>query len=78
MSNRVNHRRRGRQDKRTETGPRWENPDPGAGCNSTHVAKGRKKWKRLAARVERRTDKVDTGKFWVTITKRVRPQVEDA
>ncbi len=37
MSNHTNHRR---EEKRTETGPRWENHNPGKGCNSTHVARG--------------------------------------
>ena len=53
MSKNVNHRRG--QKARTETGPTWENRNPGAGCNSTHVARGRKKWKRLRARSVRRT-----------------------
>jgi len=48
-----NHRRD--QGRRSEHGPRWENPDPGAGCNSTHVARSRRRWKRIAARTERRT-----------------------
>ena len=52
MSNHTNHRRGDRQ--RTETGPRYENPNPGAGCNATHVARGRRKWKRITARQERR------------------------
>ena len=61
MSNRTNPRRKGA--KRTETGPRYENRDPGAGCNSTHVARSRKKWKRRAARTERRTG-ATTKKFY--------------
>ncbi len=55
MSNRTNPRRKG--GKRTETGPRYENQNPGHGCNATHVARSRKKWKRRAARSERRTGK---------------------
>jgi hypothetical protein len=55
MSNRNNPRRGDKR--RTEHGPRWENGDPGAGCNSTHVARARKKWKKRAARSERRTGK---------------------
>lgn len=43
------------KEKRTETGPRWESKNPGAGCNATHVARSRRRWKRLAARTERRT-----------------------
>ena len=55
MSNHDNHRRN--EKKRTETGPRWECHNPGKGCNSTHVARARKKWKRLLNRLERRTGK---------------------
>jgi len=35
-------------------GPRWENKNPSKGCNSTHVARARAAWKRLAARAARR------------------------
>lgn len=52
MSNHDNHRRG--EERRSEHGPRYENHDPGKGCNSTHVAKGRKKWKRQIRRSERR------------------------
>lgn len=52
MSNRVNHRRAERR--RTEHGPRWENPNPGKGSNSTHVARARSAWKRIGVRTERR------------------------
>ena len=52
MSNHDNHRRD--EDRRSEHGPRYENGDPGAGCNSTHVARGRKKWKRVMRRKARR------------------------
>ena len=56
MSNKKSHRRDGpRNKKRTENGPRWENPNPGAGCNSTHVAGARKGWSDLRRRAERRT-----------------------
>jgi hypothetical protein len=55
MSNRTNPRRKGA--KRTEHGPRWEDADPGAGSNATHVARARRKWKRVANRTERRTGK---------------------
>jgi hypothetical protein len=61
MSNRVNPRRK--IVKRTETGPRYENANPGAGCNATHVARSRSKWKRRAARSVRRTGKT-APKFW--------------
>jgi len=53
MSNRPNPRRD--EERRTENGPRWESKNPGAGCNSTHVARGRAKWKRRRARMMRRT-----------------------
>ena len=55
MSNRTNHRRSGA--KRTEHGPPWEDPNPGTGSNATHVARARRKWKRVANRSERRTGK---------------------
>lgn len=55
MSNHDNHRREER--KRTETGPRYENPNPGAGCNATHVARGRRKWKRITAQEDRQRAK---------------------
>ena len=53
MSNHRNYRRG--ENRRTENGPRWESMNPGAGCNSTHVARARKAWKRLNNRRERRT-----------------------
>jgi len=57
MSNKHNpHREAGAKNvKRTEHGPRYENANPGAGCNATHVARSRAKWKRRANRSERRT-----------------------
>lgn len=58
MSNSKNHRRgHGRIQ---ENGPRYENLNPAAGCNSTHVAKSRRKWKEMVRRVERRT-----GRNWL-------------
>lgn len=57
MSNHDNHRRS--ETKRSEHGPRWENGDPGAGCNSTHVARGRRKRKRITQRMLRRNAKQD-------------------
>lgn len=70
MSNRPNRRRQ--ESRRTEHGPRWESPNPGNGCNATHVARSRRKWKRVKNRTERRTGRVSpkvgamrsgTGKF---------------
>jgi hypothetical protein len=53
MSSGPNHRRgHGRIQ---GNGPRYENPNPEHGCNSTHVAKSRAEWKRLHARRIRRT-----------------------
>lgn len=52
MSNHDNARRG--EHARTEHGPRWESKDPGAGCNSTHVARSRRKWKRVLTRRDRR------------------------
>lgn len=53
MSNHDNHRRG--EERRSEHGPRWENGDPGKGCNATHVARGRRANKRRRARWARRT-----------------------
>lgn len=55
MSNHDNHRRE--EQKRTETGPRFESANPGAGCNATHVARGRRKWKRITAQEDRQRAK---------------------
>jgi len=60
MANRTNPRRKGK--KRTEHGPTWEGGPSASGCNSTHVARARKKWKRRANRTLRRNGKV-TPKF---------------
>jgi hypothetical protein len=57
MSQRKNHRRSGTGQ---DNGPRYENPCPSAGCNSTHVARSRKKWKRRTARALRRTGNLGT------------------
>lgn len=53
MSNGPNHRRgHGRIQ---DHGPTYESPTPAKGCNSTHVARSRAKWKARASRAERRT-----------------------
>lgn len=70
MSNHDNHRRG--ESKRTETGPQFESHNAGEGCNSTHVARARKKWKRVGARTERRTG--TTSKYLGQV--RVRPEIE--
>lgn len=53
MSQKINHRRDGRRHQ--DNGPTWENPNPMAGCNSTHVARARASWRKLGRRAERRT-----------------------
>lgn len=55
MSNHTNARRG--DQRRTEHGPRWENPNPGKGSNATHVARARRKWKARARRALRREGK---------------------
>ena len=52
------------QRRRTETGPRWENRNPGKGCNATHVARTRKWWKRYANRTHRRNGQTSTKYAW--------------
>lgn len=52
MSNKTNPRRK--RGNRTETGPRWESKNPGKGCNATHVARARRKRKRIKVRAVRR------------------------
>ena len=51
----INHQR-GHAPKQ-DNGPGYESHTPAAGCNSTHVARSRAKWKRRHARQERRTGK---------------------
>lgn len=53
MSQRINHRRG--DSRNQDHGPTFESHTPNAGCNSTHVARSRTKWKRRNARAERRT-----------------------
>ncbi len=55
MSNKKNYRRD--ELRRSEHGPRYENSDPGKGANSTHVARGRARWKRINQRKDRRASK---------------------
>lgn len=63
MSNHKNHRRG--EERRTENGPSWESANPGKGCNSTHVARARKKWKRFKNRTLRRNGKVSHKYHWM-------------
>lgn len=55
MSQRVNHRREGARHQ--DNGPRYENGNPMAGCNSTHVARARRGWRTIRRRKERREAK---------------------
>ena len=55
MSQHPNHRRDGKRHQ--DNGPRWENKNPMAGCNSTHVARARKGWRNLLRRITRRKAK---------------------
>lgn len=55
MSQRLNHRREGKRFQ--DNGPRWENSNPMAGCNSTHVARARRGWRTLLRRGRRRSFK---------------------
>jgi hypothetical protein len=57
MSQHPNHRRDGKRHQ--DNGPRWENPNPMAGCNATHVARARKKHRARSRRADRRTDEPD-------------------
>jgi len=52
MSQKPNYRRD--EERHQDNGPVFEGGPPNSGCNSTHVAKSRKKWKRYRARAERR------------------------
>jgi hypothetical protein len=73
MSSGPNHRRgHGRIQ---GNGPRWENPNPEHGCNSTHVARARSKWKKLDNRELRRTGKMQ--KPWGSKTVLPPIEVED-
>jgi hypothetical protein len=60
MSQKPNARRG--EKRHQDNGSTWEGGPPSSGCNSTHVARARKKWKRVANRTLRRNDKV-TPKF---------------
>ena len=53
MSNHKNHRRD--HDAIQDNGPTWEGGPPSSGCNSTHVARSRTKWRKRGRRAERRT-----------------------
>jgi hypothetical protein len=54
MSSHPNHRRE--HDRVQERGPRYESPDPSAGCNSTHVARARAGWRKINRRKRRREE----------------------
>jgi hypothetical protein len=73
MSQKINHRRDGKRHQ--DHGPRWENGNPMAGCNSTHVARSRSSWRTLGRRIERRTGK-HAGVMYHTGGKRQVPQID--
>lgn len=54
MSQRINHRRE--RKRYQDNGPRYENGNPMAGCNSTHVARARRGWRNIRRRKERRRE----------------------
>lgn len=56
MSSGPNHRRGERR--RQDNGPTWEGQPPCSGCNSTHVARARSKWKKVKNRSFRRNGRV--------------------
>lgn len=64
-----------KQKNRTEHGPSYENRNPGAGSNSTHVARARRWWQNFARRTERRTGSTSFGKFHGT--RRIRPPIDE-
>lgn len=61
MSNHVNHRRG--HSHIQDNGPTWEGGPPSSGCNSTHVARSRKQWKRIGSRAARRTEGASLGGY---------------
>jgi len=74
MSQRINHRREGKRYQ--DNGPRYENGNPMAGCNSTHVARARSAWRKIGRRKLRRNGEHSSVKYWVTGGQQI-PQVED-
>lgn len=76
MSNGPNHRRG--EARGQDNGPTWEGHPPCSGCNSTHVARSRTKWKLRGRRAERRTGRVGANKvYYMTGGGRQVPAVED-
>ena len=68
---------RRKQKNRTENGPTWENKNPGAGCNATHVARARRWWQNFARRTERRTGQTAYKKFGMGSRRVLPPTDED-
>jgi hypothetical protein len=62
MSQRPNPRRT--EPRHQDNGPTWEGGPPNSGSNSTHVARSRRKWKRIGARAERRTEGASRAGAW--------------
>jgi hypothetical protein len=74
MSQRINHRREGKRYQ--DNGPRYENGNPMAGCNSTHVARGRSRWRKIGRRKERRNGQ-HSSIMYMTNGSREIPQIGD-
>ena len=62
-----------KQKNHTENGPRYESKNPGSGCNSTYVAKGRRDWHN---RRKRRLDKMETKLYQGTGPNTLQPPKE--
>lgn len=60
MSSGPNHRRG--HGRIADNGPTWEGSPPASGCNSTHVARARRRWRDMGRRAERRTGKKGANK----------------
>lgn len=75
MSQKPNHRRG--EPRHQDNGPTYENPTPNSGCNSTHVARSRAKWKRRIAKAERRTGAPLNGNKYRASGRRAQPIAPD-
>lgn len=73
MSQRINHRRG--EKRHQDNGPAYESATPTAGCNSTHVARARRAWRKIGRRLERRTGK-HAGVMYRTGGSRQVPQID--
>ena len=74
MSQRINHRRGGKRHQ--DNGPIWENGNPMAGCNSTHVARARSAWRKIGRRKLRRNGD-HSSVYYKTTGSRRYPTIEE-